>query len=589
MTVAEQDQVVDECFQCKLCYVNCPYMPGQHEWALDFPRLMMRAEQVLHRNRPRSVKRKRRGQGRSADTDLVGRLGSATAPLSNIGDRATPGSLPRKVLQKTVGLARRAGAAAVRPAALLDLVPEAARAWRRPARPASRSLLFPTCLVEYQDTAGRPDLVRVYERNGIECRLPEGEVCCGAPLAAPGRRRRVPPARREERRHPRHRAPPRPGHGEDVSVVVPQPTCGYVLKKDYVDYVGGADAQLVADHTYDAVRVPHEGAPRRQGRRRRRLDTDFTATCPRPRPTTRPATCGPRTSGLKSRDLIKLTGTKITLVAECSAHRRHVGPARGELRHRPQGRRQDGRRHGAGRLRVRSPATAPRQRRHHRARRARRRCTRSRSSPAPTASPRTAREPRRLTLDDIADLRAYERERAEFRQRVIALKKRRRIHVGPIVTVVFENRDTIRFQIQEMARVEKILTDEGIQAELRAYNPLIPEPGHPVGDPVHRAHHRRAAPRVAARSWSASSAPSSLRLGDGTEVRCVVDEDHESQLTRDDVTASVHYIRFELTPAEVEAFGAGPVVSGHRSPELRVRDDPERREHGRAARRSRSA
>ena len=70
---------------------------------------------------------------------------------------------------------------------------------------------------------------------------------------------------------------------------------------------------------------------------------------------------------------------------------------------------------------------------------------------------------RKLTLSDIADLREYERERDEFRTHVIALKKRRRIGVGPIITLLFENRDTIRFQIQEMARVERILTDEGIQ------------------------------------------------------------------------------------------------------------------------------
>ena len=82
-----------------------------------------------------------------------------------------------------------------------------------------------------------------------------------------------------------------------------------------------------------------------------------------------------------------------------------------------------------------------------------------------------------LTLDDIADLRAYERERDEFRNHVIALKKRRRVAVGPIVTVLFENRDTIRFQIQEMARAEKIISDEGIQTELDIYNPMIPEPG----------------------------------------------------------------------------------------------------------------
>ena len=83
----------------------------------------------------------------------------------------------------------------------------------------------------------------------------------------------------------------------------------------------------------------------------------------------------------------------------------------------------------------------------------------------------------KLTLDDISDLRAYERERAEFRRHVIELKKRRRVHVGPIVTMVFENRDTIRFQIQEMARVERLITDEAIEHELDIYNPLIPEPG----------------------------------------------------------------------------------------------------------------
>ena len=82
-----------------------------------------------------------------------------------------------------------------------------------------------------------------------------------------------------------------------------------------------------------------------------------------------------------------------------------------------------------------------------------------------------------LTIDDIVDQRAYERERAEFRRHVIALKRLRRVGVGPFVTLVFENRDTIRFQVQEMARVEKIITDQGIQTELDTYNPLIPEPG----------------------------------------------------------------------------------------------------------------
>src|SRR4051794_30222323 len=83
----------------------------------------------------------------------------------------------------------------------------------------------------------------------------------------------------------------------------------------------------------------------------------------------------------------------------------------------------------------------------------------------------------KLTLGDIADLRAYERERDEFRQQVIALKKLRRVAIGPFVSIVFENSDTVRFQIQEMARVEKILSDDAIQAELDIYNPLIPDAG----------------------------------------------------------------------------------------------------------------
>ena len=82
-----------------------------------------------------------------------------------------------------------------------------------------------------------------------------------------------------------------------------------------------------------------------------------------------------------------------------------------------------------------------------------------------------------LTLDDIADQRAYERERDEFRRAVIAHKKLRRISVGPVITLTFESRMTMRFQIQEMARAERMSTDEQIQHELDVYNRLLPGPG----------------------------------------------------------------------------------------------------------------
>ena len=84
---------------------------------------------------------------------------------------------------------------------------------------------------------------------------------------------------------------------------------------------------------------------------------------------------------------------------------------------------------------------------------------------------------RDLTLDDVLDLRAYERVRGDYRAKVIAMKKNRRVALGPIMTLVFECLDTVRFQVQEMARVEKIISDEAIQTELDIYNRLLPAPG----------------------------------------------------------------------------------------------------------------
>jgi glycerol-3-phosphate dehydrogenase subunit C len=102
----------------------------------------------------------------------------------------------------------------------------------------------------------------------------------------------------------------RSGH----DVVVPQPTCGYVLKKDYPDYVGGADAELVASHTYDAAEYlmkVHKGESTS-------LDTKFTGDVPETIVYHTPCHLRAQNIGLKSRDLLKLTGARITLVQQCS-------------------------------------------------------------------------------------------------------------------------------------------------------------------------------------------------------------------------------------------------------------------------------
>ncbi len=162
-------------------------------------------------------------------------------------------------------------------------------------------------------------------------------------------------------------------------------------------------------------------------------------------------------------------------------------------------------------------------------------------------------------MDDIVDLRAYERERQDFRAHVMALKRRRRVHLGQFVTLVFENRETVRFQIQEMARAERILTDEAIAVEVGIYNPLIPEPGQLSAtlflELTSEAELREWLPKLVGIERSVL-----LRLDGGDEVHCIPEEGHEATLTRDEVTASVHYIRFELTQAQIDSFASGATL-----------------------------
>jgi hypothetical protein len=163
----------------------------------------------------------------------------------------------------------------------------------------------------------------------------------------------------------------------------------------------------------------------------------------------------------------------------------------------------------------------------------------------------------KLTLDDITELRAYERERVEFRARIIAMKKRRRVALGDVLTITFEHTDTMRFQIQEMARAERILTDAAIQVELDIYNELIPSADELVGtlfiEVVDPQGLRQWLPKLVGIQRALA-----FRLADGTLVRG--EPLDEERLTRDDVTAAVHYVRFRFPPGSGPSFRGGPVT-----------------------------
>jgi hypothetical protein len=179
---------------------------------------------------------------------------------------------------------------------------------------------------------------------------------------------------------------------------------------------------------------------------------------------------------------------------------------------------------------------------------------------------------RRLTLDDIADLPTYERERDGFRRHIIDLKRRRRVAVGPLLTLLFENRETIRFQIQEMARVERLESDEQIEGELRAYNPLIPEPGMLVATLFIEL-----TSDDLLREWLPKlvgiEAAIVLRVGQPgsdeppVEIRCQPEAAHAEQLTREDITSSVHYVEWHLSPEQVQLVATGTVAVACDHPE----------------------
>lgn len=297
LTDAEHDRITDECYQCKLCAIKCPYVPP-HEWALDFPRLLLRSL---------AIQRTEGKISRSADllakTDLQGKVASVLAPVVNASTKV---GIARVLMEKTTGISRE------------RLLPSFSKVkfstWFKkrtavlfPGAPIrDRAVLFPTCIVEYQEPGIGQALVGVLERNGVGCDLPAGMVCCGMPYLDAG------DIEKFTANASKNVAILAPLAKAGRAIVVPQPTCGYVLKNEYPQYLGTEDSKLVASQTKDAcehLMALHRTEP---------LSTEFIgktyATI------TWHAACHQRAQsiGPKSRDLIALTGAQVTVVEKCS-------------------------------------------------------------------------------------------------------------------------------------------------------------------------------------------------------------------------------------------------------------------------------
>ena len=155
-----------------------------------------------------------------------------------------------------------------------------------------------------------------------------------------------------------------------------------------------------------------------------------------------------------------------------------------------------------------------------------------------------------IARESLLSLEAYARARKELRARAMEHKRRRTVHVGEHLTLLFEDELTVRYQIQEMLRIERIFEEEGIRSELDAYNPLVPDGSNwkatmllEYPDPEERRLRLGELKGIEQRVW--------VQVEGGERVYAIADEDLERE--NDEKTSSVHFLRFELAHDTIEA------------------------------------
>jgi hypothetical protein len=167
-----------------------------------------------------------------------------------------------------------------------------------------------------------------------------------------------------------------------------------------------------------------------------------------------------------------------------------------------------------------------------------------------------------IAAGSLLPLEVYARERNAFRSRVIAHKKLRTVHAGEHVTLIFEDELTVRYQVQEMLRIERIFEEEGIRGELAAYNPLIPDGANwkatmliEYPEPGERRRRLAELKGIEDRAWVAIDGPEGVKA----RVYAIADEDMERE--NEEKTSAVHFLRFELDAGMRQALKRGAGLS----------------------------
>jgi Fe-S oxidoreductase len=304
VTAEETRQVMDACFQCKLCEVQCPYTPRDgHPWQLDFPKLVHRWRGV-----------QRRGQGKTLrmrvlnDPDGAAALARASLGMANTMNRVRPF---RVLLEKTVGIHRD------------KLLPEFAAepfdAWAEAEghvmdEPGGEAVLFQTCFVQHNEPQLGKDALFVLKQNGVDVRVVKGLRCCGMPAWEQGDLESL----RAQAHHDLDLLLPFVQRGAKVLVV--NPTCSMMMRREWPHLLEGADRARAAELAKAVMDVSEYLWSIRE---EPRFNTAFKSAPPGGRVAYH-APCHLRAQGVgfKGRDLLrKIPGVQVAgTVMECCGH-----------------------------------------------------------------------------------------------------------------------------------------------------------------------------------------------------------------------------------------------------------------------------
>jgi Fe-S oxidoreductase len=297
LKTADVNEIVDLCFQCKLCYIKCPYTPGDHDWAIDFPRLMARAKAKRVKDEGVPL-----GDKVMGNPDLAGKLGTATSALANWANES---KLHRQFMQSILGIHKDKK---LPPFASKTLASQFAAHRVEPrGKPTAKVAFFSTCYVNYNQPEIGYDTLEVMGRNNVDVSFAY-ERCCGMPLWHNGDMDGAMASAKGNVDHLGHFV------DEGRTIVATNPTCSQMIRVEYPRLLGTEEAAKVAAHTMDAMeffaKVAAEG----------KLNKEFKTGAGK---VNYHMPCHLRVQGIgyKTRDVLSLLpGTKVKVVEECSGH-----------------------------------------------------------------------------------------------------------------------------------------------------------------------------------------------------------------------------------------------------------------------------